>query len=259
MMGGYAGGQARVRARAVRRRRPDEDSRRICPTSRCCSCPTSSRPATWRRRTATSSRATRSRCGAAAPSASSRSQSAWMLGAERVIAIDRVRSGCVMAADTGQGGDVINLRGRGRLRRAQGDDRRPRSRRVHRRGRHGGARQRPIDDWYDKAKTAMFLATDRPHALRQAIHACRKGGTVSIPGVYGGFIDKVPIGAAFGKGLTLKMGQTHVHRYMQPLLERIAARRDRSVVRRSPTALRLDDAPQPTRCSATRQTSASRW
>ena len=58
-------------------------------------------------------------------------------------------------------------------------------------------------------------------ALRQAIHACRKGGTVSIPGVYGGFLDKVPLGAAFGKGLTLKMGQTHVQRYMPPLLERI--------------------------------------
>ena len=67
----------------------------------------------------------------------------------------------------------------------------------------------------------MYLATDRPHALRQAIMACRKGGTVSIPGVYGGLLDKFPIGAAFAKGLTLKMGQTHVHRYMQPLLERI--------------------------------------
>ena len=55
------------------------------------------------------------------------------------------------------------------------------------------------------------LATDRPHALRQAIMACRKGGTVSIPGVYGGLLDKFPIGAAFAKGLTFKMGQTHVH------------------------------------------------
>jgi threonine dehydrogenase-like Zn-dependent dehydrogenase len=57
--------------------------------------------------------------------------------------------------------------------------------------------------------------------LRQAIQACRKGGTVSIPGVYGGFLDKVPLGAAFAKGLTLKMGQTHVHRYLRPLLDRI--------------------------------------
>ena len=66
-----------------------------------------------------------------------------------------------------------------------------------------------------------MLETDRPHALRQAIQACRKGGTVSIPGVYGGLIDKFPIGAAFAKGLTFKMGQTHVPKYMKPLLERI--------------------------------------
>ncbi|MGE3975420.1 MAG: zinc-dependent alcohol dehydrogenase [Bdellovibrionales bacterium] len=73
----------------------------------------------------------------------------------------------------------------------------------------------------DRAKAAMFLATDRPNALRQAIQACKKGGTVSIPGVYGGFLDKVPFGAAFGKGLTFKMGQTHTQKYMKPLLKRI--------------------------------------
>ena len=78
-----------------------------------------------------------------------------------------------------------------------------------------------LDAVYDRVKTALCMATDRPHALRQAIEACRKGGTVSIPGVYGGLLDKVPIGAAFAKGLTLKMGQTHVHRYLPPLLERI--------------------------------------
>jgi threonine dehydrogenase-like Zn-dependent dehydrogenase len=63
--------------------------------------------------------------------------------------------------------------------------------------------------------------TDRPTALRQTILACKKGGTVSIPGVYGSFLDKIPMGAAFNKGLTLKMGQTRVHRYLQPLTERI--------------------------------------
>ena len=78
-----------------------------------------------------------------------------------------------------------------------------------------------IGDWYDKAKTSMMLATDRISALRQAIHCCRKGGTVSIPGVYGGYLDKVPFGAAFSKGLTLKMGQTHVHRYLPILMDRI--------------------------------------
>src|ERR1700749_4125467 len=74
---------------------------------------------------------------------------------------------------------------------------------------------------YDKVKTALFLEQDRPSVLRQAIQAVRKGGTVSIPGVYGGMLDKVPVGAAFGKGITMKMGQTNMHTYMKPLLERI--------------------------------------
>ena len=74
---------------------------------------------------------------------------------------------------------------------------------------------------YDKVKDSLGLATDRPNVLRQAIQACRKGGTVSIPGVYAGLLDKMNFGAAFGKGLTFKMGQTHVQRYMRPLLEKI--------------------------------------
>ena len=79
-------------------------------------------------------------------------------------------------------------------------------------------------------------------ALRQAIHCCRKGGTVSIPGVYGGFLDKVPLGAAFHKGLTMKMGQTHMMRYMAPLLDRIARGEiDPSFV--ITHRLRLEDAP----------------
>jgi threonine dehydrogenase-like Zn-dependent dehydrogenase len=78
-----------------------------------------------------------------------------------------------------------------------------------------------IDAWYDRVKQAVRLEMDRAHALRQALHACRKGGVVSIPGVYGGFIDKVPFGSAFAKGLTLKMGQTHVHNYKQLLLDKI--------------------------------------
>jgi threonine dehydrogenase-like Zn-dependent dehydrogenase len=78
-----------------------------------------------------------------------------------------------------------------------------------------------LDAWYDRAKKSLYLATDRPHALRQAISACRKGGTVSIPGVYGGWLDKFPLGAAFAKGLTLKMGQTHMHKYLPGLLGRV--------------------------------------
>lgn len=77
------------------------------------------------------------------------------------------------------------------------------------------------DSLLDYAKATLFLATDRPHALRQAIFCCRKGGTVSIPGVYGGFLDKFPMGAAFGKGLTFKMGQTNMMKYLKPLLSAI--------------------------------------
>ena len=74
------------------------------------------------------------------------------------------------------------------------------------------------DALLDYAKASAYLATDRPHALRQAIYCCRKGGTVSIPGVYGGLLDKFNFGAAFGKGLTFKMGQTNMHKYMPRLL-----------------------------------------
>ncbi len=73
----------------------------------------------------------------------------------------------------------------------------------------------------DKVKQALKVVTDRPAALRNAILACRTGGTVSIPGVYAGMADQFPIGAAFGKGLTFKMGQTHFHRYAGYLLDRI--------------------------------------
>jgi threonine dehydrogenase-like Zn-dependent dehydrogenase len=78
-----------------------------------------------------------------------------------------------------------------------------------------------FDAILDAAKQKVMLGTDRPHVLREAIMCCRKGGTLSIPGVYIGFLDKIPFGAAMNKGLTMKMGQTHMHRYMRPLLERI--------------------------------------
>jgi len=74
---------------------------------------------------------------------------------------------------------------------------------------------------YDRAKQAMGLETDRPFALRQAIMACRNGGTVSVIGVYGGFIDKFPMGAVVNRSLTIKSGQCHVQRYLKPLLDRI--------------------------------------
>lgn len=78
-----------------------------------------------------------------------------------------------------------------------------------------------VDNIVDQIKASTFLGTDRPHALRQAIVACRKGGRVSVPGVYGGLIDKFPFGALMEKGLTLKTGQTHVQRYLPALLAAI--------------------------------------
>jgi len=146
-------------------------------------------------------------------------RSAYMLGADQVIAIDRIPERLQMAKAQGEATvldyqevevsealkDLTAGRGPDACIDAVGMEA------------HGTS----LDAIYDQAKTALYLATDRLHALRQAIQTCRKGGTVSIPGVYGGFLDKVPLGAAFAKSLTLKMGQTHVHRYLHPLLERI--------------------------------------
>ena len=98
------------------------------------------------------------------------------------------------------------------------------------------------DALYDQVKQAVRLETDRPTALRQLIVACRKGGHVSLAGVYGGFLDKVPMGSAFNKGLTFKMGQTHVHKYLRPLLDRVQKGEiDPSFV--ITHRMKLDDAP----------------
>lgn len=78
-----------------------------------------------------------------------------------------------------------------------------------------------LDAVIDKAKSAVMLTTDRAHVLRQAIFCCRKGGTLSVPGVYVGLPDKIPMGAFMNKGLTMKSGQTHMQKYMKPLLARI--------------------------------------
>jgi threonine dehydrogenase-like Zn-dependent dehydrogenase len=143
-------------------------------------------------------------------------RSAYLLGAERVIAIDRIPERLRMAAD----GKAITIN-------YEQDD--PYETLMDLTGGMGPdscidavgmeAHGTKLDYWYDRVKTMAMLETDRPVALRQAIMACRKGGTVSIPGVYGGLLDKVPLGAAFNKGLTLKMGQTHVQRYMGKLLD----------------------------------------
>lgn len=81
---------------------------------------------------------------------------------------------------------------------------------------------RSLDSMYDRVKQAVMLETDRPHVLREMIYVCRPGGILSVPGVYGGFIDKFPIGALMNKGLTVRTGQTHVNRWTDDLLRRIA-------------------------------------
>ncbi|HHX66287.1 MAG TPA: glutathione-dependent formaldehyde dehydrogenase, partial [Chloroflexi bacterium] len=104
---------------------------------------------------------------------------------------------------------------------------------------HGGT----VDALYDRVMQSVRFETGRPHALREAIQACRKGGTVSMAGVYVGLLDKMPFGAAFNKGLTLKMGQTHVQRYMQPLMEHILVGNiDPTVI--ITHMMSLDDAPE---------------
>ena len=145
--------------------------------------------------------------------------SAWLLGASRVIAIDQVPERLRMARAQGRT-EIIDLTREDvfdRLKTMTGGLGPDACIDAVGLEAHGAT----FDAYIDKVKAAAFLATDRPNALRQAIHACRKGGIVSIPGVYGGFLDKIPFGAAFQKGLTMKMGQTHVMRYMKPLLDRI--------------------------------------
>lgn len=78
-----------------------------------------------------------------------------------------------------------------------------------------------FDAMLDKAKAAVLLGTDRPHVLRETIMCCRKGGTISVPGVYLGYLDHIPFGAAMNKAITFRMGQTHTHRYLEPLLAEI--------------------------------------
>lgn len=147
-------------------------------------------------------------------------QSAWMLGAGRVIAIDNVPERLALAAGIGRA-EIINF-----------DDVKVYDRLMEMTAGRGpdrcidavGAESHAtasLDAVVDKVKASLYLGTDRPHVLREAIMCCRKGGTISMPGVYLGFLDKVPMGAFMNKGLTLKTGQTHTHRYLAPLLEKV--------------------------------------
>jgi threonine dehydrogenase-like Zn-dependent dehydrogenase len=168
-------------------------------------------------------------------------KSAWMFGAGRVIAIDGVPERLAMAKQHGNAEiiDVTSAKVYDQLMemtRGRGPDRC-----VDAVGAEAHA-SGSFDAVVDAAKAAVMLGTDRPHVLREAIMCCRKGGTVSIPGVYIGLLDKVPFGAAMNKGLTLRMGQTNMPKYMKPLLERIQAGEiDPSFV--ITHRLKLDDAP----------------
>jgi threonine dehydrogenase-like Zn-dependent dehydrogenase len=145
-------------------------------------------------------------------------RSALMLGAETVIAIDRVPERLQLARQGGatilnyeevEVGDALKEltggRGPDSVMDAVGSE-------AHGMG---------LEGFYDRTMQTVGLETDRPSALRQAIVACRKGGTVSVPGEYSGLVDKLPMGAFMNKGLTMRSGQTHVHRYLRPLLDRI--------------------------------------
>lgn len=151
-------------------------------------------------------------------------RSAFLLGAERVIAIDHYEGRLRMATEGGAeainyedvGGydgimDELKARTGGR-----GPDSCIDAVGLEAHGTTVGAQ-------LDRVKAAVGLVTDRCDALRMAILACKKGGTISVPGVYGGFADKFPLGIAFGKGLNFKMGQTHTQKYMKPLLDLILA------------------------------------
>jgi len=81
---------------------------------------------------------------------------------------------------------------------------------------------RSLDSMIDRVKQSVMIESDRPHVLREMMYVCRPAGTLSIPGVYGGLVDKIPFGALMNKGLTIKTGQTHVNRWTDDLLQRIA-------------------------------------
>ena len=168
-------------------------------------------------------------------------KSAFLLGAERVVAIDRIPERLRMAREK-SGAETLNCeevnvydalmemtggRGPDACIDAVGME-------AHVSGVVGA---------YDRVKQAMMLESDRPQVLREVMMCCRNGGTISIPGVYGGFIDKIPFGSVMNRAITIKTGQTHVQRYLRPLLDRIQKGEiDPSFV--VTHRMRLEDAPR---------------
>jgi threonine dehydrogenase-like Zn-dependent dehydrogenase len=145
-------------------------------------------------------------------------RSAWMFGAGRVIAIDRFPERLKMAedgkAETINYEEVNTYEALQEMTGGRGPDRAIDA--------VGSEAHAPgIKNVYDKVKQTVRLETDRPHVIREAFKCVRKGGTVSIPGAYLGFADKIPLGTMMNKALTIKTGQTHMQRYMAPLLQKI--------------------------------------
>lgn len=146
-------------------------------------------------------------------------RSAWMLGAGRVVAIDDVAERLAMARDGDA--ETIDMSKENaydvlmELTKGRGPDSCIDAVGAEAHGTYA------LENMFDRVKASMGLETDRPAALRQAIMCCRKGGTLSVPGVYLGAADKIPFGALMNKGLTVKTGQTHTHRYLAPLLKTI--------------------------------------
>lgn len=146
--------------------------------------------------------------------------SALLMGARQVIVIDRVPERLAMAQQ--KGAIPINfdeesvLERLGDLTQGKGPEKC-----IDAVGMEAHV-TRSLDSVYDRVKQAVMLETDRAHVLREMIYVCRPGGTLSVPGVYGGIVDKFPIGASMNKGLTWRMGQTHVNRWTDDLLQRIS-------------------------------------
>ncbi len=149
-------------------------------------------------------------------------KSAFLLGAEKVIAIDKIPERLRLAKES-SGAHPINYEEVDSvldllkdLTGGRGPDAC-----IDAVGMEANGHAHALQFAYDRVKQSLMLETDRPIALREALLACRNGGTVSVPGVYGGFLDKIPFGSVMNRSLTIKTGQTHVQRYLAPLLERV--------------------------------------
>ncbi|HEX8646669.1 MAG TPA: zinc-dependent alcohol dehydrogenase [Thermoleophilaceae bacterium] len=148
--------------------------------------------------------------------------SAKMLGAERVIAIDRLKYRLDMARDKAGATDIVNYEEQPdvveqvkELTGGRGADAC-----IDAVGLEAHHANLPVHA-YDRVRQAARMTTERPHALRECVMACKNGGVVSVVGVYGGFVDKFPMGSLMNRSITMRGAQTHVHRYLRPLLERI--------------------------------------